>query len=428
MSKQTVQFPIIFAFLKVAIMEKSLCPDPSLNRDLMREFERALERNPTVNLKALIPDSYLQQVDAQSESPTDTAKLNQRTVKELQDALRDDPEVDLLSVFPPNYSRRRHFAAQTDEAKTGSGKDERPMPPNVMPPDFRKRLDSVDTAEIIFPLSKDVTTLLTSFSNSPDGSMDTEQSFLLAIRRMLWESKKIWENPIRGIVVQCSDDIVAKVITTKGDYTEYTSLQYLAEQIPEIPAPRPCGLIKFGSFCIIFMSYIPSMTLSKAWPCLSHEQKISVQHQLDGIFRKLRSVRKADGHYLGLDGGVKGNEPNTTINTVACSTHHGSTTYAAFLRSFLTDPNQGSVFTHGDIRQDNILVKLDQDVWIVTGIIDWEDSGFYPDYHECTQLTRTLSVIEEDDWYLYLPASISPSQFPIRWLVDRLWDIHTKTT
>jgi hypothetical protein len=185
------------------------------------------------------------------------------------------------------------------------------------------------------------------------------------------------------------------------------------------------------------MSYIPSMTLSEAWPCLSHEQKISVQHQLDGIFRKLRSVRKADGHYLGGLGGegVKGIEPNTTVSTAAgfedfrySTPHHGSTTYAAFLRSFLTDPNQGSVFTHGDVRQDNILVKLNQDnVWIVTGIIDWEDSGFYPECHECTQLTRTLSVTEEDDWYLYLPASISPFQFPIRWLVDRLWDIHTKT-
>jgi hypothetical protein len=140
------------------IMETSLFSDTSAlqrNRDLMREFERALEINPTVNLKALIPDSYLQKhVDAQSESPeTDTAKLNKKTVNELQDALRDDPEVDLLSVFPPNYSRRRRFATQTSEEMTGSGRNERPMPP-----DFRTRLDGVETAEIIFPLSNDVTT------------------------------------------------------------------------------------------------------------------------------------------------------------------------------------------------------------------------------------------------------------------------------
>ncbi|KAJ6034784.1 hypothetical protein N7460_008959 [Penicillium canescens] len=420
------------------VMETAMLPDTSAlqrNRDLMREFERALEINPTVNLKALIPDSYVQKhVGAQSQHlETDTAKLNQKTVNELQDALRDDPEVDLLSVFPPNYSRRRRFASQTSAKMTGSGRMEQPKPP-----DFRTRLDGVEKAEIVFPLSNDVTTMLTPFSNFSDGYMGTEHSFLSAIRRMLWDSKKLWENPIRGIVVQCNDDIIAKVITTNGDYTEYTALQYLAEQVPEIPAPRPHGLIKFGSFCMLFMSYIPSMTLSEAWPCLSHEQKISVQYQLDDIFSRLRNVRRGDGHYLGGLGGegVKGQQPNTIISTAAgfedfrySAPHHGSTTYATFLRSFLTDSIQGSVFTHGDVRKDNILVKLNQDnVWIVTGIIDWEDSGFYPECHECTQLTRTLSVTEEDDWYLYLPASISPLQFPIRWLVDRLWDIHTKTT
>lgn len=420
------------------ITKTGFFPDTSAlqrNRDLMREFERALEINPAANLTALIPDSYLQNhLDAQPRSlETSTAKLNQKTVNELQDALRDDPEVDLLSIFPPNYARRRQIAGQTSEKITGPDRTEQPTPP-----DFRTRLDGVETAEIIFPLSDDATAMLTPFSNFSDGYMYTDKSLVSVLQRMLWNSKKIWENPIRGIVVQCNDDIIAKVITTNGDYTEYTALRYLAEQVPEIPAPRPHGLIKFGSFCMIFMSYIPSMTLSEAWPYLSHEEKISVKHQLDDIFRRLRSIREGDGHYLGGVGGegVKGHKANTIVNTAAgfedfrySAPNHGSTTYATFLRSFLTDSIRGSVFTHGDVRQDNILVNLNQDnVWIVTGIIDWEDSGFYPEYHECTQLTRTLSVVEEDDWYLYLPESISPLQFPIRWLVDRLWDIHTKTT
>ena len=29
--------------------------------------------------------------------------------------------------------------------------------------------------------------------------------------------------------------------------------------------------------------------------------------------------------------------------------------------------------------------------------------GFYPAYYECTVLTRTLSLVDEDDWYLHLP-------------------------
>lgn len=160
-------------------MKTSLFSDTSAlqrNRDIGRDLERALEINPTVNSKDLIPDSYFQkQVDAQPKSlETDTAKLNKRTVN-LQDALRDDPEVDLLSVFPPKYSRRRRFATQTSEEMT---QIERPMPP-----DSRIRLDGMETTEIIFPLSNDVTTLLTLFSNSVDRYIDTQQSFLSAIRR-----------------------------------------------------------------------------------------------------------------------------------------------------------------------------------------------------------------------------------------------------
>lgn len=70
-----------------------------------------------------------------------------------------------------------------------------------------------------------------------------------------------------------------------------------------------------------------------------------------------------------------------------------------------------------------------RDWWTVTGIIDWEDSGFYPDYFECTRLTRVMNVVDEgDDWPSYLPHCISPAQFPTRWLVDRIWDKHIQWT
>ena len=105
---------------------------------------------------------------------------------------------------------------------------------------------------------------------------------------------------------------------------------------------------------------------------------------------------------------------------------------AADLMSMFSDSwMHGSVFSHGDIRTGNIMVQQDTDIsgdYVVTGIIDWEDSGFYPPYYECTGLTRTLSLVDEDDWYLHLPESVSPSKFPVRWLVNQLWQIHLKTT
>lgn len=75
--------------------------------------------------------------------------------------------------------------------------------------------------------------------------------------------------------------------------------------------------------------------------------------------------------------------------------HHGSNTYVKLLRSLLENDDSlidGSVFTHGDVRSENIMVKQHPHInghYIVTGIIDWEDSGFYPAYYECTALSRS---------------------------------------
>ena len=166
-----------------------------------------------------------------------------------------------------------------------------------------------------------------------------------------------------------------------------------------------------------------------------------MQSRLDGILRNLRTIREDDAHIFGGPGGkgVKDSRSETPysgiVNTAAAFEdsqfsfpHRGSSTYVQFLRSFLSEPEQGSVFTHGDIRQDNIMVDLDRDGGcLITGIIDWEDRGFYPTHYESAQMTRALSTTDEDDWYLYLPSCIAPARFSTRWLVDRLWDIHVRT-
>lgn len=183
------------------------------------------------------------------------------------------------------------------------------------------------------------------------------------------------------------------------------------------------------------------MTLTKAWPSLAHEDKLFIQRQLDDIFHRLRTMRQDDGHSFGGISGegakdmrVNGCSMFKDITTAAAFSHlqfflrhYGSNSYIKFLRSLLRHDNSslyGSVFTHGDIRTDNIMVKWepgDNGCWMVSGIIDWEDGGFYPEYYEFTALSRCLSAIDEDDWYFYLPECISPSRFPVRRLVDRLW-------
>jgi hypothetical protein len=43
----------------------------------------------------------------------------------------------------------------------------------------------------------------------------------------------------------------------------------------------------------------------------------------------------------------------------------------------------------------------------ISEIVDWGTAGFYPDYYEATKVTNTLSLVDLNDWYLFLPTEIS---------------------
>jgi hypothetical protein len=55
-------------------------------------------------------------------------------------------------------------------------------------------------------------------------------------------------------------------------------------------------------------------------------------------------------------------------------------------------------------------------------LIDWDFSGFYPEYWECVKMTNNLTSVERSDWYNFLPESVSHRRYSANWLIDRLWD------
>jgi len=182
------------------------------------------------------------------------------------------------------------------------------------------------------------------------------------------------------------------------------------------------------------MSYVPGVALAKAWPQLQEFQKESISKKLDAIFSDLRQLRRPDKLALGgvAGEGCKDTRRNTRISKTPLYTSAelwdfqysgapvGSKTYLEFLRR-LTSPflAQNYVFTHGDLRPANIIVQPDSNGdYQVSGIIDWEMSGFYPEDFECTKLTNTLATNESNDWFLHLPSCISPAKLPQRWLSD----------
>lgn len=404
---------------------------------MMRRLGTALEIDPEADLISIIAESrpFEHEWRKPSKDESGAAYLNRSTLEDLHDLLQINPELDLLTYFPKNYGHRKRVV--THWLTSVSLPQSKPLPPE----DCRDWLYFAETATVVHPLSPAVEALLAGplpkiDKDEPAGSAT---SLLKRVTSLLVHSPKLWVSPNMKMVVKCSDEIVAKFASGNDDYTEYTTLQYLAKQAPGIPVPRPHGLINLDPFVVIFMTYVPSMTLAKAWPALSCEGKLSTQKQLNGIFEQLRELRQTDGQRMGSIGGegvkhLRNDESfKGFIDTAAAfrefefsARNRGSTSYVTFLRSLLPATSPGSVFTHGDLRQDNIMVQMDGnkvDTCHITGIIDWEWSGFYPDYFESIGMTNCLSIVDEDDWYLHLPPCISPYRFRETWLVDRLWRI-----
>ncbi|ODH12778.1 hypothetical protein ACO22_07924, partial [Paracoccidioides brasiliensis] len=207
----------------------------------------------------------------------------------------------LAGCVPKNYARSIRTATATRAAPSTEDAEKQ------SPPEFRRRLDLPDSATVVYPLSETVSALLASYLH-PEGPDNREQAIVSSLKQLLWHSPKHWDIPIRGVVVVRNESVVAKVITgDSSDTTECTTTQNLAERAPDIPAPRTHGLIRFGPFRVIFMSYIPDMTLAQVWPSLSHKEKVSIQQQLNDIFCRIRTLHKDDGNELrGVNGeGVK---------------------------------------------------------------------------------------------------------------------------
>ncbi|KAH6719269.1 hypothetical protein BKA61DRAFT_629988 [Leptodontidium sp. MPI-SDFR-AT-0119] len=340
---------------------------------------------------------------------TPAAQWNRRMLKTLSLALEKDPEADLLSVLANFYSKT---LAGLQEGKPKL--PEKTYQPDLPRRDTRSLLQESDTAIIVSTLSDDVKKLLTVDDDLPR-----------AIKELLGRSEVLFQYPhgFSTMVLRASEAIAVKVTRDVDNITEYTSMQYLWDQKPSIPAPRPLGLVKMGKFYLIFMTFISGLDLEEAWPQLEDHQKRDISSQLDVILSDLRSLPFPKNQSLG---GVQGEgckdarrnirasstpimSPKEFEDFIFSNPNCGSSVYLKFLRSFCpSDQPVPEMVTN----------------WKVLGRMDWEYSGFYPAYWESLKATNNLSSIEGSDWYFYLPRCISPLQYPKRWLLDRVWDHH----
>ncbi|KAJ5180409.1 hypothetical protein N7492_003619 [Penicillium capsulatum] len=360
-------------------------------------------------------------------------RYNWHAMRKLQAALGDDPETDLAERLPPNYSRRLADIRDPNYAP--------PKKPNTRPKraddggDIREFLHATDLVEVIFPLSEVVSKLLDGVTTSAE---PLPNGLSPRICDLLHNSETLWKGPFpsSAMIFKCSENIVVKAIAKMHDYTEYTTLQYL-EHIPSIPAPKPLGLVKMNMVSLVFMTEMRSITLSEVWSSLGSTEKASISDQLNAILVKLRSLPYSAGTPLGGVGGEgckdirrhlrHSSTPITTLSGfedfLCTSAHPGRDIFLELLQQLspsTVDPPQCIVFTHGGLRPDNIVVDVTDNHYTITGILDWEYSGFYPEYYESVRCTNCLMPYEKDAWYLYLPDCVSLKRYSHWWLLDRV--------
>jgi hypothetical protein len=394
---------------------------------------------------------------ANEEIESEAAQFNRMVMRKLQKAIEADPEVDLASKLPKTYSLRLAdrkkeikgwlhqcglldiFGSQLIESE-GNTEDGTPPSkhlkreePHLEFPmdDVRNKLMSITSATVVFPLAKSTQTLL------HDDSLNLP--LVDELRELIKRSCVIWK-PKMGchkIVLDAGSEIAVKIIQDMGDTTEYTTLQYVEKHLPEIPAPRPLGLVALGErYSVLFMSLMPGTTLAEAWPTLDHSLKCSVQEQLNCIFMSLRSFRPSESN-VPL-GGIAGEgckdlrrhvrslkEPIWTVEDFDdwqfSNPHFGSSIYIEALRKLSPPLPPDLVLSHNDLRPENITVVLEGGQCRVTGIVDWQYSGFYPTYYESTKVMNSIAPNETNDWYSYIPECISPERYPQKFLLDALW-------
>jgi len=100
--------------------------------------------------------------------------------------------------------------------------------------------------------------------------------------------------------------------------------------------------------------------------------------------------------------------------------------------SLIPDPFRDSLpdnspitFTHADLHPSNILVTSDAPYRVVA-IIDWHQSGWYPDYWEYYKATYTASIIESGTLNIYRDLLTSLSVMTLGASMPNLLDANNR--
>ncbi|KDQ54014.1 hypothetical protein JAAARDRAFT_136134, partial [Jaapia argillacea MUCL 33604] len=191
----------------------------------------------------------------------------------------------------------------------------------------------------------------------------------------------------------------------------------------------------------MFMAFMPGDTLDMRWPTLEQPQKHTIWQQLNQILLDLRSMEHYVDTLLGSLSGSHLCQDNRIDTRLSSGTLYTEAEFNDFLvstplpciarkfiqwvRSLLRDDHR-IVLTHSDFDPGNIMVvDHPTQALVVSGLINWDFGGWYPEQWEMVKAMNTRGTDDESDWWAHLLEVLNQSNTDVA--VDRLLErlVHT---
>jgi hypothetical protein len=374
---------------------------------------------------------------------------NTSTLNRLATRLKTNPAADLTQALKqqadayPQLRRRLEQAAQEKaKAKAAQGSDgDSDNGPEAGPHHSQLQAFLLEPPlETIHALDSRVVAVL--------GLSDTQNTLELTthINKAIESGEVLWS--LHGTVVLGLGPFVVVKIGTSLDPDEVANLRYVNAHAPSVPTPSSLGCLKAGRRTYHFMSRAAGVTLESLWPELSVEHKISIKTQLNSIFCALRKEEHGGRPKLGgfVSAVCKDTRRNQRVSELTIHTEaqfndflcgkpgRAPTPWITMIRSGMRDDHR-LVMTHGDLHPRNIMVQWERGALDgapgkggekkkirVTALIDWEMSGWYPEYWEFVKALSTINTRGTlSDWFEYLPTD-AIGTWPVELSIDSLLD------
>ncbi|KAI1149528.1 kinase-like domain-containing protein [Nemania diffusa] len=207
-------------------------------------------------------------------------------------------------------------------------------------------------------------------------------------------------------------------------------------QYSGIPTPRLYAMYSEEDTIFLVMEFKEGNRLSELWKDMLEDDKQTIVRQLKHIFTEVRNIpspgifssinRSRLEHRFFLSsqkdpavtGPFREEKEFAMAMAIRAQKNWEGTQYRGWFSEFLARhlptvlSGHPSVFTHADLQRKNILISkhISEDGKMsslyVNAILDWEDSGWYPNYWEYAG--NFVDLVWDDDWPEKFESIVEP--------------------